>query len=362
MSEIPSDTGDTQTFQQTDFEKITPLVAAEFQIQESLIEQGTPTYYLVWPQETKQAFLRLLKHLEEMNLIAFLRKVDGRIVLRVVPKPPVKPSNPRTIWILFAATVATTFITGYFWFSQTGINPIISGIIFSASILTVLGVHEMGHKLTANKKEIDATSPYFIPGPPPLGTLGALIMQKSLPRNRDALFDVGANGPIAGFIVAIILSAIGLMVLIPSSTPPSAEPLNLMPTSWILLARVLSGLNLLPQAPPNGTLFLHPITWAGWAGMVVTMLNLLPAAMLDGGHVARSTIAGDKPRLVLTFASVALLLFTGTEFVIMAFVIVFMSMIKHPGPLDDVSSLSRNRKLLTAALVAVFILSFPIRV
>ena len=123
MSEIPSDTGDTQTFQQTDFEKITPLVAAEFQIQESLIEQGTPTYYLVWPQETKQAFLRLLKHLEEMNLIAFLRKVDERIVLRVVPKPPVKPSNPRTIWILFAATVATTFITGYFWFSQTGLSP-----------------------------------------------------------------------------------------------------------------------------------------------------------------------------------------------------------------------------------------------
>jgi membrane-associated protease RseP (regulator of RpoE activity) len=362
MSETPRDTDDTQTFQQADFEKITQVVAAEFQIQEALMEQGTPTYYLVWPQETKQAFLRLLKHLEEMNLIAFLRKIDGRIVLRVVPKPPVKPSNPRTIWILFVATVATTFITGYFWFFQTGIDPIISGIIFSASILTVLGVHEMGHKVTANKKEIDATSPYFIPGPPPLGTLGAVIMQKSLPRNRDALFDVGANGPIAGFIVAMILSVIGLMVLIPSSTPPSGESLNLMPTSWILLAQVLSGLNLLPQAPPNGTLLLHPITWAGWAGMVVTMLNLLPAAMLDGGHVARSTIAGDKPRLVLTFASVALLLFTGTEFVIMAFVIVFMSMIKHPGPLDDVSSLSRNRKLLTAALVAIFILSFPIRV
>jgi membrane-associated protease RseP (regulator of RpoE activity) len=362
MSENPSDTVDAQTFQQADFEKITQLVAAEFQIQEALMEQGTPTYYLVWPQETKQAFLRLLKHLEEMNLIAFLRKIYGRIVLRVVPKPPVKPSNPRTLWILFVATVATTFITGYFWFFQTGINPIISGIIFSASILTVLGVHEMGHKVTANKKEIDATSPYFIPGPPPLGTLGAVIMQKSLPRNRDALFDVGANGPIAGFIVAIILSTIGLMVLIPSSIPPGGEPLNLMPTSWILLAQALSGLNLLPQAPPNGTLLLHPITWAGWAGMVVTMLNLLPAAMLDGGHVARSTITGDKPRLVLTFASVALLLFAGTEFIIMAFVIVFMSMIKHPGPLDDVSSLSRNRKFLTVALVAVFILSFPIRV
>jgi Zn-dependent protease len=362
MSEIPRDTVDAQNFQQKDFEKITQLVAADFKIEESLMDQGAPTYYLVWPQETKQAFLRLLKNLEEMKLIAFLRKVDKRIVLRVVPKPSVKPSNHRTNLILLLATVATTFITGYIGFTDTGIDPVVSGTIFSAAILLVLGIHEMGHKVTANKKDIDATPPYFIPGPPPLGTLGAVIMQKSLPRNRDALFDVGANGPIAGFIVALVFSAIGLLLLIPSPISPDAGTLDLMPASWILLARVFSGLNLLPQAPSGGVLLLHPITWAGWAGMVVTMLNLLPAAMLDGGHVARSTIAGDKARLVLTFASVALLLFVGSEFLIMAFLIVFMSMFKHPGPLDDVSSLSRNRKLLTVALIAVFALSFPIRV
>jgi len=362
MSNIPSDTANVQSFQQVDFEKITQLVTAEFQIEESLMEQGTPTYYLVWPQETKQAFLRLLKNLEEMTLIAFLRKVEGRVVLRVLRKPPVKLSNPKTNMILLLATVATTFVTGYLSFPNTGINPIFSGIMFSAAILLVLGIHEMGHKLTANRKDIDATMPYFIPGPPPLGTLGAVIMQKSLPRNRDALFDIGANGPIAGFIVALIFSAIGLLLLIPSPTPPDTTTLSLMPTSWLLLARAFSSLNLLPQPPPNGLLLLHPITLAGWAGMVVTMLNLLPAAMLDGGHVARSTLAGDKPRLILTFASVALLLFVGTEFMVMAFLIVFMSMFKHPGPLDDVSSLSANRKMLTVALLVVFILSFPIRV
>jgi membrane-associated protease RseP (regulator of RpoE activity) len=363
MSEIPSDIADAKTFQQADFEKITQLVASEFQIQEALMEYGTPTYYLVWPQETKLAFLRLLKNLEEMKLIAFLRKVDGRIVLKVVPKPPVKPSNPRTNLILLLATVATTFFTGYIGFQETGINPIVSGAIFSAAILLVLGIHEMGHKLTANKKKIDATSPYFIPGPPPLGTLGAVIMQKSLPPNRDALFDVGANGPIAGFVIALLFSAVGMTLLIPTSMPADAGGLNLFPVSWLLLMPALSSLNLIPALTgTNNGWALHPLLWAGWAGMVVTMLNLLPAAMLDGGHVARSTLAGDKPRLFLTFASVALLLLTGTEFVIMAFLIVFMSMFKHPGPLDDVSSLSRNRKLLTAALIAVFVLSFPIRV
>jgi len=362
MTENPSDTENVEALNQKDFEKITQLVATEFKIEESLIIHGNPTYYLVWPQETKRTFLRLLKKLETMNLIAFLRKKEGRIILQVVPKPPVKSSNPKMNLILLLATVATTFITGYIGFGATGIDPFLSGAIFSAAILLVVGIHEMGHKITANKKDIDSTSPYFIPGPPPLGTLGAVIMQKSQPRNRDTLFDVGANGPIAGFIVAVVFSAIGLLLLIPSPISPQEGTLELMPLSWILLARFFTSLNLLPHAPAGGVLLLHPVSWAGWAGMIVTMINLLPAAMLDGGHVARSALANEKARLVLTFASVALLLFVGTEFMIMAFLIVFMSMFKHPGPLDDVSGLSRSRKLLTLVLIVVFVLAFPVRV
>lgn len=361
MVDAPNNLANVQTIQLEEFEKITKLVTTEFKIEESLMKEGSPTYYLVWPQETKHSFLRLLNKLEKINLIAFLRQRNNKIVLRVIQKPPVKPSNPKIFLILFLATIATTFITGYFGFPDTGIDPIASGAIFSAAILLVLGIHEMGHKLTANKKKMDATAPYFIPGPPPLGTLGAVIMQKSLPRNRDALFDIGANGPLSGFIVALIFSAIGLLLLIPSPIPPSEGTLDLMPTSWLLLFRFFTNLNLLPQAPVNGVLLLHPITWAGWAGMVVTMLNLLPAAMLDGGHVARSTIAGEKARMILTFASIALLLFVGTEFVVMAFLILFMSTVRHPGPLDDVSSLSRSRKFLVAALIAVFVLALPIR-
>jgi Zn-dependent protease len=362
MNETPNETANLQANQIEEFERITSLVAKEFQIEESLIEEGVPTYYLIWPQETKQSFLRLLNHLEEFELLALLRRINNRIVLRVVRKPAVKSSNPKTLLILLFATIATTFLTGYFGFPETGIDPILSGAIFSVAILSVLGIHEMGHKLTANRKNMDATSPYFIPGPPPLGTLGAVIMQKSLPRNRDALFDVGANGPLAGFIVALIFSAVGLLLLIPAPIPPSEGTLTLMPSSWILLSTFFSNLNLLPQAPPNGVLLLHPITWAGWAGMVVTMLNLLPAAMLDGGHVTRATLVGDRTRKILTFASIMLLLFVGTEFMFMAFFIIFMSTFKHPGPLDDVSSLSRSRKLLTIALIAVFVLAFPIRV
>jgi membrane-associated protease RseP (regulator of RpoE activity) len=357
MSETPS-------FQQTDFERVTQIVTSEFQIDEAFLDRGTPTYFLKWPQETKQAFLQLLKKLNDVKLIGFLRRSENRVVLTVAVKPPVKPSSVKIYWAFFIATVTTTFVTGYFSFGDAGLDPVLAGAIYSAAILTVLGLHEMGHKVTANRKKIEATSPYFIPGPPPLGTFGAVIMQKSLPPNRDALFDIGANGPLSGFVVALVFSVVGLTFLKPITIPAGTGTLPIMPVSWpYVLLPALDGLHLIPQVvAPNNGYALNPIAWAGWAGMVVTMLNLLPAAMLDGGHVARSVLANDRWRFLLTILSVGILVFAGPDFYVMAFLIVFMSLFRHPGPLDDVSGLSRNRKLVTIALVVVFALSFPITI
>lgn len=338
---------------QADFERLTAMVSAEFQIEEALLEHNIPTYYLKQPQETKQAFLNLLKELNPMNLIVILRKVDGKIVLKVLPKPPVKPSNILTNWVLFFATLATTFVTGYL-ISPEMIDPYVGGASFMIAMLAVLGTHEMGHKITANKKGIDATLPYFIPGPPPLGTLGAVIMQKSLPPNRDALFDVGAVGPIAGFIIATVVSVVGLTMLIPS--PPVPAGIIGSPLLWILLAIGLGNLNMIPQLPPNGVLLLHPFAFAGWVGIVVTMLNLLPAGMLDGGHVVRA-IAGEKLKFVLTALSIFYLIVLRVY--LMAVLVLFISRYRHPGPLDDVSSLSTSRKLLTVVLIAIFVLCIP---
>jgi hypothetical protein len=358
MGEPSNKESEKETPYQTDFERIKQIVVSEFQIEDALLDRGIPTFFLKWPQETKQAFLRLLTKLYEIGLIASLRKAGGRVFLTVTVKPPVKPSSVKIYWGFFIATVATTFITGYFSFGEAGLSPLLSGAIYSAAILAVLGIHEMGHKLTANRKKVEATSPYFIPGPPPLGTLGAVIMQKSLPPNRDALFDIGANGPLAGFVVALLFSVIGLTMLVPTQVEPGTG-LQLLPLGWVyILLPGLDGLGLIP--PSSSGYALNPIAWAGWAGMIVTMLNLLPAAMLDGGHVARSTLASDRWRLVLTMLSVALLVFSGPSFIVFAFIVVFMSLFRHPGPLDDVSGLSISRKLVTIALVAVFILSFPL--
>jgi len=344
---------------QTDFEKLTTIVSAEFQVEEALMEHNVPTYYLEQPQETKQAFLRLLKNLETMNLIAFLRRRDERIVLKIVPKPPVKPSNILVNWLLFFATIGTTFITGYM-LSVDLINPVIGGVSFTIAIMAVLGTHEMGHKLTADKKEMEATPPYFIPGPPPIlggiGTFGAVIMQKSLPPNKDALFDVGSSGPIVGFIIAAIVIAVGSTMAIPALEP---EEYIILPTPLlsILIRGLLQNFGMMPSLLQGQLLFMHPVGFAGWVGMVITMLNLLPAAMLDGGHIARS-LAGEKTRIALTAVSILLLILS--DFWLMAIFVLFLATQKHPGPLDDVSNLSTGRKLLTVLLVAIFVLSFPL--
>jgi membrane-associated protease RseP (regulator of RpoE activity) len=357
MAGAPGETVQTPPIQQADFEKITQTVSAHFQTEDSLMEHGLPTYYLRQPQETKQPFLELLKDLEKTNLIAFLRKVDGRIVLKIVPKPPVKPSNILINWVLFFATIGTTFLTGYVLsleFVHKGLmsSPFIGAAAFTVAIMTVLGAHEMGHKLTANRNGIDATPPYFIPGPPPIGdllgfgTFGAVIMQKSLPPNKDSLFDIGSSGPVVGFILASIASVIGLFL---SPTLPLPAPGGGIPAPLMFDLFAIFLLNV----PADRYVLMHPVAFAGWVGMIVTMLNILPAGTLDGGHVARSLL-GDKARTVLTFLSVLLLAVEG--FWPMAFLVLLMSMYRHPGPLDDVSSLSTGRKLLVIVLVIIFVL------
>lgn len=357
MTETPNGKEEPFVFQQSDFEKITTLVAAEFQVEESLMENGVPTYHLKQPQETKQPFLKLLKSLNSINLIAVLRRIDGKVVLRVIPKPPVKPSNVMINWILFFATIVTTFVNGYL-LSEDLVNPFIGGAAFTVAIMTILGLHELGHKMAANRQGVEATPPYFIPGPPSVfgllgfGTFGAVIMQKSFPPNRDSLFDIGASGPVLSFVLSIVATAIGLLfspVRFSSELLPSFQ----LPLLFGLLTEAIVAVPLPPPGMPYAYVTLHPVAFAGWVGMLVTMLNLLPVATLDGGHVSRSLV-GDKARTVLAFFSIFLLVIEG--FWSMAIFVLFIAMYRHPGPLDDVSSLSTSRKLGAIALIVVFVL------
>jgi membrane-associated protease RseP (regulator of RpoE activity) len=144
---------------------------------------------------------------------------------------------------------------------------------------------------------------------------------------------------------------------IPAKTPSPGEYVILpTPLLSILIGELLLNLGMVPSASFGQSLFMHPVEFAGWVGMIVTMLNLLPIAMLDGGHIARSLV-GEKARTALMVLSILLLVLSG--FYLMAVLVLFLAMQRHPGPLDDVSNLSTSRKLVAILLVAIFVLVFP---
>lgn len=350
MSDIPLPTEPAIGLDQ--FDQISGTVESEFSVEEKLMELGVPTFYVKVREDSKDAFLRLVKKLDEMKLLPVLRRIGERTVLRVVPKPQTRPSRPIINIILLLATIGTTFLSGYILslgLPHNILNPYVGATEFTVAILAILGAHEMGHKLTSNRHRVEATYPYFIPGIPPIGTFGAVIQQKSLSPNKDALFDLGASGPVIGFIVTIIVTAIGVILSPVVTALPSNATLISVPLLFDFLERALVQV----PATSEGYFLFHPVAFAGYVGMIVTMLNLLPTGMLDGGHTVRSLL-GDKARWVLTFLSIAVLLVF--QYWLMLFLVLFLSVFKHPGPLDDVSKLSNGRKLFALFLIAIFVL------
>lgn len=328
------------------FEEVQNMVESEFNVEESFIEHGIPTFYVRYREDSKQGFLRLMNRLDPLELLPNLRKRDEKVVLRILSKQPTKPNRNIINIALFCATLGTVFISGY----VLSAADILGALMFTGAIMLILGTHEMGHKLLADKHDVDATYPYFLPGLPypyGIGTFGALIRQKAIPPNKDALFDIGFTGPITGFIIAAIVTLIGTQL---SSLVPSDPDAMLLPVPLLFQFIVI-------VFPPSGVgemIQLHPIAFAGWVGMIVTMLNLVPSGMFDGGHVARS-ILGDKSHQILSYIGIALLALIGWW--TMAILALFFSAARHPGPLDDVSKLTTKRKVGAVMLVAVFILS-----
>ena len=328
------------------FEEIQSMVKSEFDVTESFVEHDVPTFHINYRVDSKEAFLRLMKRLDALELIPILRPQEKKIVLQIRTKPPIKPTRNIINIALFFTTLGTVFLSGYILSN----SDIMGALLFTGAIMAILGSHEMGHKLLADKHNVDATYPYFIPSPPwpfGIGTFGAVIRQKAIPPNKDALFDIGFTGPITGFIIATIVTIIGIQLS--TYVPPEPDAVYL---SVPLLFQVI--MRLFPPSGAGGAIQMHPVAFAGWVGMVVTMLNLVPSGMFDGGHIARSVL-GEKWHQIISYAGIVLLALIGWW--LMAILALFFSAAKHPGPLDDVSKLTTRRKIGAIVLLAVFILS-----
>ncbi len=189
---------------------------------------------------------------------------------------------------LFLACCVTT------WWAAEISDPG-SGVYFAGTLMLILACHEAGHYVTSRWHGVETSLPYFIPLPPviSLGTLGAVIKMTKPIDDRNQLFDVGASGPIAGLVIAIPLLVIGLYLS--DLGPPN--PNGVIEGNSILYA--LLKLAVFHQwLPGNGIdVQLHPMAFAGWVGLLITMINLMPIGQLDGGHVARAVLGGRHEKL-----------------------------------------------------------------
>lgn len=239
-------------------------------------------------------------------------------------------------------------------------GQVVEGIPYAAALLLILGTHELGHYFTARYYKMNVTLPYFIPIPFALGTFGAFIKLKTLPQNRKAMFDVALAGPIAGLIVAIPALLIGLQysTVVTGSEAPAMFLGGAEAGSSVLFA-FLAKATLGDAIQESHRIILHPIAFAGWLGLIVTALNLIPVGQLDGGHIAHAVL-GRRNAYTLGITSLFLLvvmgLFIWSGLLFWAIIIFFIAGTRDNPPINDVTTLDRKRVVLAACALAMLLL------
>lgn len=394
---------------------LTSYVSKIFRVED--VTAGNPKEWIaryrghLLSEDTAAAYDQLAESLRQYNLTPLFRKEDGnKQLIYLVPSPITSKTTSRVFIniILFILTIISVMLTGIDVppdaippdrpFSLTFLLRYLwTGWPFALSMLGILFAHEMGHYIACRYYKVPATLPYFLPAPfiSPLGTLGAFIIMRGIPKNKRVLFDVGVAGPLAGLIVAIPVLFIGLSIspLGPVEPPPPGMSGLLEGNSiFYLLSKYVVFGELLPKPQSMGGLSpalywlqyfftgqpipfngldvqLHSVALAGWAGLLVTALNLVPVGTLDGGHVAYG-LFGEKARRIFPFViggllalsflpSLLTLSFSGLNLSWLFWVmILFWLGNVRSQPLDDITELDPPRRALGFFTLLIFVLLF----
>jgi len=320
--------------------EILPLVEREFSVVDFALGRGEGMMEV--EARPGSSFSRLLRELRLRGKVAALRKRDGALYLwlRGLPRSRARTRLPL---LLFAATLLSTLGSGYLLFGE-----IRGALLFSLSLLTVLGSHELGHALAARRNGVETSPPYFIPAPTYLGTLGAVMRMRSPIPTRNALVEIGACGPLLGFAAALLITSLGLALGGPS------PPLAFSTPSLLLLRSLLGG-------GPD-----HPFVLSGSVMMIITFLNLLPAGQLDGGHVARALLSAERHRTLTLWTGLGLVLSGLFLLQLYPFLWLWGLLILlffgggHAGVLDELSPLSPSHRRLALLTFLLLPLTFPL--
>lgn len=282
---------------------------------------------------------------------------EGEAGILLLPVAQVAAAADESSWrlplLLFGLTVLTTTWAGAL---HAGVNLLQEperfavGLPYSIGLLLILGSHELGHYFAARWHGVRVTLPYFVPVPFALGTFGAFIRIKEFSPNRRAVFDVAVAGPLAGLVFAIpaLFVGIGKSTLIVGNAAAEAGPSGVQVGSSFLMA-ILAKLVLGVETLQGHQLMLHPLAFAGWLGLLVTALNLLPIGQLDGGHLAHALFGARRGHTISVVGLVvlfALALFVWPGLMMWAFVVWFVAGTRDAPPLNDLTPLSFGRKAL----------------
>lgn len=354
----------------------------------------------LYSEDTAAAYEQLAEAVKPLGMTPLFRTDEGRhsiLLITGLAKP--KPSNPKVNLIFFILTLISVWFTGGMlsveslsdnWLENL-YQFLIKGWPFTLSMLGILAAHEFGHYLAGQYHKVHVSLPYFLPLPypfSPFGTLGAFINMKELPINRRVLLDIAIAGPLAGLVVAIPVLLIGLSMSDLQPLPAAALPDSISQTQLegnsiiYMLAKYTVFGQLLPapasyggltqfeywvryfftgQPLPYGGLdvALDPVAWAGWGGILITALNLIPAGQLDGGHMIYTLFGQKTARRLLPFVLAGLvvlgIVWTGWWFWA---ALIFMLGRVYAEPLDTITPLDGKRKALAVLALIVFVLVF----
>src|SRR5271157_3822823 len=383
-----------------EIEILNSLVSRVFRIEDFTIgdpTQGSIVRYRghLISEDSVSAYDQLADSLKPYNITPLFRLDHGQQLVFLAPKKPdPKPTRVSTNIILFILTVLSVMLVG----AQQSVAPTLPGILgqviaifqtmltgwpYALSLMSILLAHEFGHYFMSRHHKTAATLPYFIPLPfPPLGTMGAAILMQSTPKNKRVLFDIGVTGPLAGIIVAIPVLFYGLSIshlitIVPMNGMISEEGNSLL----YLFAKYFMFGKLLPapvsmygmtfglywlryfftgQPAPIGAMdvYTSQVAFAGWAGLLVTALNLIPAGTLDGGHVIYSLFGEQAKKLFPFFWGVLILLgIFWNGWWIWAVLLLWLGRV-HAEPLDQITQLDSGRRAVAVLVIIIFILTF----
>ena len=383
-----------------DTDVLTSIVSRNFRVDEMTLGDPKRGFFLRYRgnllTDSAQAYDNMSDALAPHNVTPLFRVEDGRQTVLLV-NGTLHPTLGK-VWVnivLFILTVFSVLMAGalasgsfqstattFTGFMRDIIKNIWTGWPFAVSLLAILSAHEFGHYFAGRAHGAAVTLPYFIPFPPlgimTIGTLGAFIQLKSLPKNKRGLFDLAIAGPLAGLVVAVPVLIYGLATSSLGAVTSNAgfiegNSIAYLLSKFIVFGKLLpapaTGLTGLPlllhwisfffigrPLPLGGTdVYINQVAWAGWVGLLVTFLNLIPAGQFDGGHVIYS-VFGKRVNVVVPFILVATVLlgFLWSGWWLWALLIFFLGR-SHAEPLDQITQLDPPRKALAVLMLLVFL-------